>query len=61
MLMACATSASAILEFHGPISSVASNFASIFKYVQYNIEFVCTEEGRTGLLLSFVDHTALHG
>ena len=35
MLMACANSASAIFEFYGPISPVARNFESIFKYVPF--------------------------
>ena len=59
MLMACANSASAIFEFYGPISPAARNFESIFKYVPFTffslyIEFACTEEGRTSLLLAML-------
>ena len=40
MLMACANNASAIFEFHGPISPVARKFESIFKHVPF-ASFYC--------------------
>ena len=55
MLMACANSASAIFEFHGPISPVARKFESFSNvlHILY-IEFACAEEGLAGLLLTML-------